>query len=59
MKKKFEKCACKQKATPKFGLQNSLMHNGKGKTISNLSDPIHSGCNLAITTQEGSNAAQE
>ena len=36
-----EKRAYKQKAVPKFELQNSLMHNGKGKTISNLSDPIH------------------
>ena len=35
------------------------MHNGKGKPISNLSEPIHSVCTIAITTQEGSNAAWE
>ena len=44
---------------PKFKLCKSLMHNGKGKPISNSSEPIHSVCTSAITTQEGSNAAQE
>ena len=35
------------------------MHNSKGKTVSNVSQPIHSVCNIAITTQDGSNAARE
>ena len=41
----------------KFRLQNSLVHDSKGRTVSNLSDPIHSMCNIA--TQEGSNATKE
>ena len=44
---------------PKLKLRENLMHNGKGKPISNSSEPIHSVCNSAITTQEGSNAAWE
>ena len=36
-----EKRECEQKAVPKFKLQNSLMHNGKYKTVSNSSEPIH------------------
>ena len=54
-----EKRACEQKVVPKFKLQNSLMHNVKGKTISNSYDPIHSVCTIAIMTQEGSNPARE
>ena len=44
---------------PKFKLRESLMYNGKGKPISNSSEPIHSVCNSAIITQEGSNAVRE
>ena len=54
-----EKQECGQKEFPKFKLHESLMHNGKGKPISNSSEPIHSVCASAIMTQEGSNAVRE
>ena len=55
----IEKRACEQNAVPRFKMQNSLIHNGKGKTISNSSNPIHSMWTTAMTTQEGNNASRE
>ena len=59
MKKADEDLNGEQKAVPKFERKHSLMHNSKGRTNLNSSSPIHSVCTITITTQEGSNAAQE
>ena len=46
-------CSAKIQATER------LMQDGKGRAISNLSDPIHIVYNIAITNQEGSKASRE
>ena len=49
----------KRDLVPKFELNHSLIHNGKGKTNQYSSGPIHCVCTIAITTQEGVDAARE
>ena len=59
IEKSDEELNGKRELVPKFEVTHSLTHNCKGKPNSNSSSHIHSVCTIAITTQDGSNAARE